>query len=134
MQALTTTVRDLSPLDAVLIRTWLTRPGSEFQAEVTDATSDTPIAIVRSQDEWVAAWTATHNWRGMQTLEGFTHPSCRRRGLARVAAAMLIAEGHIDPHKTLAVFSPLCVSLASGLSCRDVRLFERQGKEWVENS
>jgi hypothetical protein len=134
MQALTTTVCDLSPLDAVLIRTWLTKPGSEFQAEVTDATSDTPIAIVRSQEEWVAAWTATHNWRGMQTLEGFTHPSCRRRGFARVAAAMLIAEGHIDPSKTLAVFSPLCVTMAAALSCRDVRLYERRGTEWVQNS
>jgi hypothetical protein len=134
MQALTTTVRELSLLDAELIITRLTKPGSEFQAEVRDRSSSTPVAIVRSNQERVAAWTATHEWRGMQTLEGFTDPSSRRRGLARVAAALLIADGHIDPDKTLAVFSPVCVSLASGLSCRDVRLYERQGTEWVENS
>jgi hypothetical protein len=134
MDAVTTTVGKLSQLDAQCITTRLTNPGSEFQREVTDRTSDTPIAIVRTQNELVAAWTATHNWRGMQTLEGFTDPSCRRRGIARVAAALLIADGHIDPHKTVAVFSPLCVSLASALGCRDVRLYERRGKEWVENS
>lgn len=134
MDAVTTTVARLSDLDAKCIVERLTKPGSEFQREVTDKTSDTPIAIVRTQNERVAAWTATHNWQGMQTLEGFTDPYCRRRGLARVAAALLIADGHIDPNETVAVFSPLCVTMAAALGCRDVRLYERQGTEWVRNS
>jgi hypothetical protein len=134
MQAVTTTVGRLSLLDAECIITRLTKPNSEFQVEVKEKTSTTPVAIVRTDQERVAAWTATHYWRGMQTLEGFTDPSHRRRGLARAAASLLIADGHIDPRETLAVFSPQCVSIATALGCRDVRLFERQGKEWVQNS
>lgn len=134
MQAFTTTVGRLSMLDAEIIVTRLTRPQSEFQSEVAERASDTPVAIVRTDQERVAAWTATHFWRGMQTLEGFTDPECRRRGLARAAASLLIADGSIDPRETLAVFSPQCVSIATALGCRDVRLFERQGSDWVQNS
>ena len=134
MQAFTTTVGQLSLIDAERIITRLTRPDSEFQVEVTEKTSDTPVSIVRTDQERVAAWTATHYWRGMQTLEGFTDPSYRCRGLARVAASLLIADGSIDPIDTVAVFSPQCVSIATALGCRDVRLFERQGQEWVQNS
>jgi hypothetical protein len=134
MRAFTTTVAELSLVDADCIVTRLTKPNSEFQVEVKQKTSATPVAIVRTDEERVAAWTATHYWRGMQTLEGFTDPSCRRRGLARAAASLLIADGSIDPRETLAVFSPQCVSIATALGCRDVRLFERRGKEWVQNS
>jgi hypothetical protein len=134
MRAFTTTVRQLSLLDAECIITRLTWPNSEFHDEVKEKTSTTPVAIVRNYEERVAAWTATHYWRGMQTLEGYTSPNCRRRGLARAAASLLIADGYIDPRETLAVFSPQCVSIATALGCRDVRLFERQGKEWVQNS
>ena len=134
MRAFTTTVGQLSLIDAECIITRLTKPKSEFQVEVMEKTSTTPVAIVRTDQERVAAWTATHYWRGMQTLEGFTDPSYRCRGLARAAASLLIADGRIDPRETLAVFSPQCVSIATALGCRDVRLFERQGKEWVQNS
>lgn len=134
MEALTTSVAKLSPLDADCIITSLTHPGSEFQAEVKEKTSNTPVAIIRTSQERIAAWTATHCWRGMQTLEGFTSPHCRRRGFATAAASLLIAGGYIDRLKTLAVFSPQCVPIATALGCRDVRLFERQGSDWVENS
>jgi hypothetical protein len=134
MQAFTTTVAQLSLIDAECIITRLTKPNSEFQAEVKEKTSTTPVSIVRTDHERVLAWTATHFWRGMQTLEGFTDPCYRRRGLARAAASLLVAEGSIDPRETVAVFSPQCVSIATALGCRDVRLFERQGKEWVQNS
>ena len=134
MQAFTTTVGQLSLIDAECIIMRLTKPKSEFQIEVTEKTSDTPVAIVRTDRERVAAWTATHFWQGMQTLEGFTDPYYRRRGLARAAASLLVAEGSIDPIETVAVFSPQCVSIATALGCRDVRLYERQGQEWVQNS
>jgi len=134
MQAFTTTVRQLSLIDAECIITRLTKPNSEFQVEVKEKTSTTPLSIVRTDHERVLAWTATHFWRGMQTLEGFTDPYYRRRGLARAAASLLVAEGSIDPIDTVAVFSPQCVSIATALGCRDVRLFERQGQEWLQNS
>lgn len=134
MRAFTTTVASLSLSDAECIIMRLTKPQSEFQVEVTEKTSGTPVAIVKTDQERVLAWAATHFWRGMQTLEGFTDPYYRRRGLARAAASLLVAEGSIDPRDTVAVFSPQCVSIAVALGCRDVRLFERQGKEWVQNS
>ena len=113
MRAFTTTVGQLSLIDAECIITRLTKPNSEFQVEVKEKTSTTPMAIVRTDHERVTAWTATHFWRGMQTLEGFTDPYYRRRGLARAAASLLIADGSLDPRETVSVFSPQCVSMAS---------------------
>lgn len=134
MEAFTTTVGRLSPLDAECIIARLTKPGSEFQQEVTARKSNTPVAIVRTRETRIAAWAASHSWRGMQTLEGFTDQTLRLRGMARVAACMLVAEGHIDPQETTAVFSPSCVPIATAAGCRDVRLFERRGDDWVQNS
>jgi hypothetical protein len=134
MDAFTTTVARLSLLDADFIVTRLTKPGSEFQAEVTARKSDTPVVIVRTRDARVAAWAASHQWRGMQTLEGFTDPGLRRRGIATVAACMLVAEGIIDTRMALAVFSPTCAPIATAAGCRDVRLFERRGDDWIHNS
>lgn len=132
MQAHVTTVQDLEEDDAACILLRLTKPGSEFQQEVKEGKSTTPIVVV--WDGAVVAWAATHNWRGLQTLEAFTDQEFRRRGIATVAASMLIATGHIERANPVAVFSPLCVSIAATLGCRDVRLFERRGDDWVQNS
>jgi hypothetical protein len=135
MDAVTLTVGKLGDQDAGIIASRLTRSGSEFQAEVLGRASSkpaTPIAIVRNGSDVIAAWAATHSWRGMQTLEGFTAEHTRRKGLARLAAAMLVADGAIDPRKPVCVFSPHCVEIARSVGCRDVRLFERHGDDWIE--
>lgn len=135
MEAITTTVERLSDLDRKAIVSGLTRPGSEFQQELLSREpSATKMAIVRNGSWRIASWAATHNWRGIQTLEGFTVEPERRNGLARVAAALLVASGAIDPKRPVAVFSPNCVSIARSVGCRDVRLFERRGDDWIENS
>lgn len=135
MEAITTTVGRLSDLDASTIVGSLTKHGSEFQREVQSRHgSATPIAIVRDGSWRIVSWAATHEWRSMQTLEGFTLDSHRRRGLARVAAAMLVADGSINQHLPLAVFAPYCVEIARSVGCRDVRLYERRGDDWFENS
>lgn len=134
MEAITTTVERLNQLDRQEIVNGLTRPGSEFQQELRSADSNAPMAIVRNRSWRIASWAATHNWRGIQTLEGFTVEPERRKGLARVAAALLVASGAIDPKRPVAVFSPNCVSIARSVGCRDVRLFERRGDDWIENS
>lgn len=135
MEAITSTVERLSDLDAREIVNGLTRPGSEFQQELLSrGNSKTQIAIVRNGSWRIASWAATHDWRGLQTLEGFTVEPERRKGLARVAAAMLVAGGAIDPTRAVAVFSPHCVEIARSVGCRDVRFFERRGDEWIENS
>ena len=135
MDAVVLTVGRLSESDASVIVNSMTHPGSEFQDEVKNREgSDTPIAIIRDAAATIAAWAATHEWRGMQTIEGFTREPFRRRGLARAATSLLAAAGHLDTEKTTAVFAPYCVEIARSVGCRDVRLFERRGVDWVENS
>ncbi len=93
--------------------------------------TDTTVSIVHLN--WQpAAWAATHVWREMQTLEGFTHRQHRRRGLQRFAACGLIAAGLLDTSKPVAVFSPDCVGLTRSLGFVDVKLFRRSDSgDWV---
>lgn len=134
MDAVVLTVATLSDQDAKVIASSMTRPGSDFQQEVLAKGTATPVAIVRDGGTRVASWAATHIWRGKQTLEGFTAEPLRRRGLARVAASLLVADGHINTTEPVCVFAPYCVEIARSVGCRDVRLFERRGEEWIENS
>jgi hypothetical protein len=105
-------------------------PGSEMQAEFADGSS-TPVSVVFCGG-LPTAWAATHRWRDMQTLEGFTHYRYRRRGLQRFAASGLLAAGLLDTSKPVAVFSPDCVGLTRSLGFVDVKLFRRSDSgDWV---
>ena len=106
----------------------LCSPGSDMQREFTLCVSETPIAII--YDDQPIAWAATHQWAGFQTLEMYVHPDHRREGLARAAAAMLLAGKCIDKTQQLAVFSPECVPLARSLGFVDVRQFRRVADAW----
>lgn len=55
----------------------------------------------------------------------------RRLGLGKIAALMLIADGHVDRDAAVVVFSPHYKALAIDVGCRDVRLFERRENDWV---
>lgn len=135
MNAKTTTVGALTPYEAWQIVSSLTKPNSEFQQEVQKGdSSDTPIALVFDRSWKIIAWAATHQWKGQQTLEGFTLPAMRNRGVMRLAASMLVADGSIDVHSSVAVFSPACISIASSVGCRRVRFYELRDGQWVENS
>lgn len=108
----------------------LCRPGSEMQREFTDGTN-TFVAVVCSL--YPVAWACSHVWRDIQTLEGYTNPHYRRRGLQRFAATGLIAAGHLDIRQPVAVFSPDCVGLTRSLGFVDVKLFRRTGSnDWIE--
>jgi hypothetical protein len=135
MNAKTSTVGSLTPYEAWEIVSSLTNPGSEFQNEVKAREgSPTPISLVFDGSWTIVSWAATHQWRGQQTLEGFTRPEWRNRGAMRAAAAMLVACGGIDVSQPVAVFSPACISIAAGIGCRKVRLYELRDGLWVENS
>jgi hypothetical protein len=135
MEALTFTVGSLSEYDAAVIASELTKPNSEFQQEVLNRHgSKTPIAIVRDGSWRIVAWVASHLWQEHQTLEGFTLPSHRRRGCARAAAAMLAANGDLDPKWPTAVFSQDCIEIARSIGCRDIHLFEFRDGKWRRNS
>lgn len=109
----------------------LCRNGSEMQSEFYDGTSSTPIAVIYDGTHPVA-WSATHVWRDLQTLEGFTSEPHRRRGLARFAACGLIARGVLDTSHPVAVFSWSCYGLTRSLGFSVVRLFQREADDWVE--
>lgn len=135
MNAKTSTVGLLTPYEAWDIVSSLTKPGSDFQNEVKAREgSQTPISLVFDGSWTIVSWAATHVWKGQQTLEGFTRPEWRNRGVMRVAAAMLVASGKIDPMSPVAVFSPACISIATSVGCRRVRLYELRDGIWVENS
>jgi predicted GNAT family acetyltransferase len=131
LEAITTTVGALEELDARAITSSLTRAGSEFQQEVMNRDgSRTPITIIREGSWRIAAWAASHQWRGLQTIEGFTHPDFRRRGCCRAAVAMLVAAEALDPSQPVAVFSVNCLGLAQSLGFTDIRLYKLFGDDW----
>lgn len=113
----------IDPEDAAYITRFLCRPGSEFTQELEAATAITPMVVV--YEEQAVAWVATHQWRGMQTLEGFTHEEWRRRGLCRIASLVLIAGGYLRRDQPIAVFAPECVELTRDLGFAETRLFRR---------
>ena len=135
-QVTLTTIDGLEPRDMLAIRSRLTKPDSEFQAEVSaalegEASSCTPVAVWHS-DGAMVAWACSHVWRGMQTLEQFVEERYRQTGKATTLTSFLLSAGVIASGKPLAVFSPFTADIARKLGVADVVLFERRGSEWVE--
>ena len=131
-----TTIDGLEPRDMLAIRSRLTKPGSEFQAEVSaalegEASSCTPVAVWHS-DGAMLAWACSHVWRGMQTLEQYVEERYRQTGKGTTLTSFLLSAGVIQAGKPLAVFSPFTADIARKLGVADVVLFEQRGSEWVE--
>lgn len=125
----------LEPRDLLAIRSRLTRPGSEFSAEVADvfageASSITPIAVCHV-DGGLVGWACSHHWQDMQTLEQYVDELWRRRGIASALSAALLAHGSIDRADPLAVFSESTEIIAKRLGCQDVRRYLHDGTDWV---
>lgn len=121
-------VAELGPQTASYIAENLCRPGSEMQGEFREAMTDTPV-VVAFTDRPIA-WVASHEWRGLQTLEAFTAPEWRRRGIARAGAQLLLATWYLDRKEPVAVFASDCVPLAKGLGFAQVCLYQRSGDDW----
>ena len=131
-----TTVDGLDPRDMVAITTRLTKPDSEFQHEVAgvlagELSSCTPLAVWHCDGSMVA-WSCSHVWRGMQTLEQFVDDRHRNTGKATALTACLVSAGVINAGKVLAVFSPFTADIARKRGCAEVVLFERRGEDWAE--
>lgn len=125
----------LEPRDLWAIRTRLTKPGSEWQAEVAavldgEASSCTPVAVYHA-DGVLVGWACSHIWRDQQTLEMFVDERYRRRGIATALAAKLVADRVVDKTKPVAVFSLPTAEIAQQLWRADVVRYERRGTEWV---
>ena len=131
------TLDALDPADCLAIRSRLTNPKSEFQVEVSrvlsgESSSITPIAMWH-MDGALLAWACSHRWKDFaQTLEQYTDPHFRRRGIGMSLASALIAAGVLCRSEPVAVFSPATEAAASRLWMPGlVERFERLGNEWV---
>jgi L-amino acid N-acyltransferase YncA len=135
-QVTLTTVDGLDPRDMLAIRSRLTKPGSEFQLEVStvlegEGSSCTPIAVWH-HDGAMVGWACSHVWRAMQTLEQFVEERYRNTGKGTALTAVLMGAGVVDLRKPLAVFSPATADIARKLGFAEVVLFQRNGSEWSE--
>ncbi len=121
-------VRDLEPRYSTYIADNLCNPGSEMQREFRENMTATPVVVAFTAHP--IAWVATHEWRGMQTLEAYTAIEWRRRGLARAGALLMLATWFLDRREPVAVFSTDCVPLARSLGFSQVCLYQRSGADW----
>jgi GNAT superfamily N-acetyltransferase len=79
-------------------------------------------------DDVLAGWVGTRPWpekfKGrqtiVQTVECFVDPDYRRRGIAKLGLTALIAAGHIDRNKVVAVYAHDVIKLASKCGCNVV--------------
>lgn len=122
------TVRDLEPVVATYLAAHLCHAGSECQQELYLRQSDTPIVVVTAGKP--LAWVASHEWQGLQTLEGFTDTEWRRRGLARVGAGLLMSVSYLVRTEPVAVFAPSCVALARQLGFSETYHYTRTPRGW----
>lgn len=130
------TLDGLDPRDLLAIRYRLTKPGSEFQVEVSsvlegERSSCTPIAVCH-RDGALIGWAASHVWRDTQTLEQFVDERHRRSGVALALSATLVAHGTVHRAEPVAVFSPTTGLIARKIGCLIVHEYERSGTDWVQ--
>lgn len=92
----------------------LTLPDSEFQRKLLLGEPVGTIAICLDHGE-IVGWARTEPWNSMPTLEAFTASSYRRRGIATLCAAGLVAEGVYDDAPVVAVFRESMAQLAESL-------------------
>lgn len=82
------------------------------------------------QDGAFAAWVGTRLWpekfKGepvtAQTVECFTDPAYRRRGLARLGLQALISAEFLNRNEIVSVYSPAALHLARQGGCKQVIL------------
>lgn len=121
-------VRDLEAADGAWIASHLCNAGSEMQTEFYERRTDTPVVVF--SNEVPIAWVVAREWRGDQSIEAFTHPDWRRRGLARAGILMLLSVSYLTREEPVAVFSPDCVPLTRSIGFTETLLYQRHGKDW----
>lgn len=125
----------LDPSDSVAITRRLTHQGSEWQIEISrvlsgESSSATPVALWHSEG-CLAAWACSHVWRDLQTLEQFTDPRFRGRGIGFALSSFLIGCRILDRGAAVAVFSETTERIARRLSFADVQRYEWDGNDWT---
>lgn len=135
MYAVSKLVHDLTDDETTQLLVSLTWPGSECQKELRNRYgSQTAIALVCRDDGVVLSWVASREWRGLQTLEGFTRADSRRRGFAKLAAGILEADDRVTSSRETAVFNPDFIGVAASIGITRLRLYQLSNGDWKEVS
>jgi hypothetical protein len=123
MELFTLKASRLSVSERKFIIDHLTREGSDFQKALIAGNPSGSISICLDMGE-IVGWARTENWEGKETLEAFVQKQYRRRGIARLCAAGLVACNAFNGGRSVAVFRESmlhlarCVGLEPLLFCR----------------
>jgi hypothetical protein len=109
----------------------LTRPGSDFQRALLYGEPAGTIAICLDQGE-IIGWARTEIWQNLPTIEAFAGTAYRRRGVATLCVAGLVAAGVFVDHDEVAVFRPTMASLARRLGVPFVEYDRKPDGSWKE--
>jgi hypothetical protein len=109
----------------------LTRPGSDFQRALLYGEPAGTIAICLDQGE-VIGWARSEIWQKLPTIEAFVGTAYRRRGVATLCVAGLVAASVFVDHDEVAVFRPSMASLARRLGVPFVKFDRKPDGSWKE--
>lgn len=109
----------------------LTRPGSDFQRALLYGDPAGTIAMCLDQGE-IIGWARTEIWQKLPTIEAFVSPAYRRRGVATLCVAGLVAQNVFVDHDEVAVFRPSMALLARRLGIPYVEFDRKPDGTWKE--
>lgn len=107
----------------------LTRPESDFQRALLNGRPAGTIAVCFDQGE-IVGWARTEIWNEMPTLEAFVAKEYRKRGIAKMCAAGLLAQGALPHGEWVAVFRESMSGLASSLEIPNVLYNRKPDGSW----
>jgi len=123
----TATACNLTEKENEVIINRLTSDDSEFKKQLINRKSSrclNKLSIVEDKSLMVS-WASSSQWNKIQAYHAFTLPSHRRKGLARLAFSMLIANGNFVKSDLLAVFSEDSYRIAQSLGMKYIKIFEK---------
>jgi GNAT superfamily N-acetyltransferase len=129
MELFITLARRLRVSERKFIADHLTRPGSDFQKALLAGTPIGTIAICFDHGE-IVGWARTEMWKEKPTLEAFVAKEYRKRGIAKMCAAGLLAEGALPRGEWVAVFRESMSGLASSLEIPNVLYNRKPDGSW----
>jgi hypothetical protein len=107
----------------------LTREGSDFQKALATGSAKGTIAICLDMGE-IVGWARTEMWSGHNTLEAFVGQPYRRRGVARLCAAGLVASNAFNGEPRVAVFRETMLPLARCVGLTPMLFGQESDGKW----
>jgi len=105
----------------------LTLHDSELKKQLINRKNSTclsKLSIVEDKG-LIVSWASSSQWNKIQAYHSFTLPAHRRKGFAKLALSMLIANGDFIKNDLLAVFSEDSFSIAQSLGMKNIKMFDK---------